>query len=152
MLLAGWTRRFDVLALLTLVLCALAGCSEPLPTPPTSQQNLDVSGRWIRLDANGVTAGGWLLTQRGTTVEGTSLDDPGAPVPYTSVLTGTVAGSELTFSGTTTQFFPQRSQQTTFGGTLTVVASTMTGLVSSVPPVGRPATGPVTYVRVVQGG
>jgi hypothetical protein len=152
MLLAGWTRRCNVLVSLTVLLCALAGCSESLPTPPTPPPTLDVSGRWVRLDSNGPTAGGWQLTQRGMTVEGTSLDDPAAPVPYAGVLTGSVAGSEFTFSGTTTQFFPERSQQTTFGATLTVTANTMTGLISSVPPVGRPATGPVTYVRVVQGG
>ena len=152
MAVAGWTRRIDMLALLSLVLCALAGCSDSLPTPPTPQPNLNVSGRWVRLDGNGLTTSGWLLTQRGTSVEGTSLDDPSAPVPYTGVLTGSVAGSEFTFTGTTTQFFPQGPQQSTFGATLTVTANTMTGLISSVPPVGRPSTGPVTWVRVVQGG
>lgn len=149
---ARLTRRCNVLVSLTFVLCALAGCSDSLPTPPTPQPNVDVSGRWIRLDANGLTSGGWLLTQRGTSVEGTSLVDPAAPVPYTAVLAGSVSGAEFTFSGATTQFFPQGSRETTFGATLTVTANTMTGLISSVPPVGRPSTGPITYVRVVLGG
>jgi hypothetical protein len=132
-------------------LCLVAACDSPLPTPPTPHAGNDVSGRWLRVDAATGRQGpdGWLLVQNGTNVEGTNLDDPFATVPYTRVLTGTVVGYEFTFTGTMTQFFPGSDpQRTTFGGTLTIDGETMAGQVSSVPPVGRPASGPMRLVRV----
>jgi hypothetical protein len=136
-----------------LALCAavvFSGCSEPPPTPPTERSNIDISGRWVWLDANGQPTRTWMLVQHAAAVEGTSLDDPPAPVPYSDTLSGSVAGSEFTFSATSTQYFPERSQQTHLGGTLTITAGTMSGTITSVPPIGKVNSFHVTIVRVLQ--
>jgi hypothetical protein len=148
-LLAGWRLGPGVLVLS--MLAALAACSSPLPTPPTPRPNADVSGRWVSLDANGPTTYGWQLVQHGTQVEGTSLDDPAAEVPYTSVLSGSVTGTEFTLNGTTTQYLPQGQENSTFGATLTVNADAMSGTIRFLPHIGKMDSRPMTFVRVVRG-
>jgi hypothetical protein len=146
-----FARKWLGLATSLFAAVLLTGCSSPAPTGPTVQTNADVSGVWAPA---GATSGGWRLVQRGTSVEGTSLPDPSAEYPSTTTLTGTVSGSQFSFSGMIVQTRPDDEYRTAIGGTLTVAAGTMSGLVSSQPQPPhstRGATGPMTYVRVVAG-
>src|SRR5215218_7504983 len=91
-------------AAMLLAIAALTACSSPKPTAPTVATNADVSGVWAPA---GATSGGWRLVQRGTSVEGTNVSDPYALYPTTLTLTGTVSGSEFTFSGMIVQTTPE---------------------------------------------
>ena len=147
--------RFASFVLVCLTVMVSAGCSDQAspptptgPTPPTAQ-NIDLTGRWVRYDQNSVAVDAWQLVQSGTTVQGTPFVHPDEPVPSVTELTGSLTGSEFTFSGVTTTHWPDRQIRTTVSGMLTVMPDRLTGRMTFVPSAGRPTPADVTYFRVL---
>jgi len=121
--------------------CILAMCAcDDNNTPSTPTQQISVNGRWTGdLSVQGVTGQTiWTLTQSGTSVTGpVTIGLPNGVIFVNGALTGTVAGSTLTYtiavgpSGVPTQ--PACTGQ--FAGTMTVsiaAVSTMSGRIALV--------------------
>ena len=127
------------LAAALVFILALGGCVDNT-TPSTPTQQVTLTGRWTGdLSVQGVTGQTvWTLTQSGTSVTGpVTIGLPNGVIFVNGALTGTVAGSTLTYtiavgpSGVPTQ--PACTGQ--FAGTTTVsiaAVSTMTGRIALV--------------------
>jgi hypothetical protein len=120
--------------------CILAMCACDDNNTPTTPTQVAVNGRWTGdLSVQGVSGQTiWTLTQSGTSVTGpVTIGLPNGVIFVNGALTGTVAGSTLTYtiavgpSGVPTQ--PACTGQ--FAGTTTVriaAVSTMTGRIALV--------------------
>jgi hypothetical protein len=137
-----------------LTIAVSAGCSRqsspPVPTGPTPgpAQAVDLTGRWVRYDANGRPTEAWQLVQRDGAIEGTPFIYPDDEVPTETELTGTLAGSEFTFSAVVTDHWPDRDVRTRVEGVLTVTSDVMSGRATFIPGAGRPGSGEVRFFRV----
>ena len=125
------------LAAALVFILALGGCVDNT-TPSTPTQQVTLTGRWTGdLSVQGVTGQTvWTLTQSGTSVTGpVTIGLPNGVIYVNGSLTGTVAGSTLTYTiavgsnGVPTQ--PTCTGQ--FAGTMTAsiaTVSTMTGRIA----------------------
>jgi hypothetical protein len=132
-----------------LAVALMAGCSSPAPTAPTAPANANVAGIWIQPTSNYR----WTLTQSGTTVTGTGLGTGVDGSTITGTLTGSVAGQTFAFAEERSWVLGGQVQVAQLhSSNMTVNRGSMSGQVTSLPlfPPYRPASGPVTMVRLLQ--